>query len=213
MFATSERVSPCSARCSPRSVGRVTNSCSPSWVTAMSLGMRSASSPLGPLTRTDSGSMETVTPAGTGMGCLPMRDTLSSPDLGQDLAADAGRARVVAGHHAVGGRDDRGAHAAEHLRDVLGVDVGPPPRARYAAETRDRRAPVLGVLEANLDQLASFAAGRGDQRPRVDVALLDEYPRELALLPRGGDFDGLVGGVDGVAHAREEVGYRIGHRH
>ena len=32
MFATSERVRPCSARCSPRSVGRLTSSCSPSCV-------------------------------------------------------------------------------------------------------------------------------------------------------------------------------------
>src|ERR1700726_266440 len=127
MFATSERVSPCSALCSPRSVGRVTISCSPSWVTSMSRLMRSESSPLGPFTRTDSGSIETVTPAGTGMGCLPILDiSSSSPDLRQDLAAHARGASVMAGHHATRGRHDRGAHAAEYLRDVLGVDVGAP---------------------------------------------------------------------------------------
>ena len=32
------------------------------------------SSPLGPFTRTDSGSIATVTPAGTGIGCLPILD-------------------------------------------------------------------------------------------------------------------------------------------
>ncbi len=70
----------------------------------MSRCTRSCSSPLGPLTRTDSGSIVTVTPAGTGMGCLPILDTvvaLALPDLRQDLAADARRARVVAGHHAL----------------------------------------------------------------------------------------------------------------
>src|SRR5271167_1735530 len=154
MFATSERVSPCSARCSPRSVGLLTSSCSPSCTTSISRGMRSDSSPLGPVTRTDSGSIATVTPAGTGMGCLPILDIAlcSSPDLGEDLAADARRARVVAGHHAMRGRDDRCTHAAKHLRDVLGVHVGAPPRTRNAAQPGDRRAPVLGVLQANLDQ-------------------------------------------------------------
>jgi hypothetical protein len=36
--------------------------------------MRSINSPFGPFTRTDSGSIATVTPAGTGMGCLPILD-------------------------------------------------------------------------------------------------------------------------------------------
>src|SRR5580692_7560820 len=183
MLATSERVRPCSARCSPRSVGRVTVSCSPSWVTSMSRWMRSESSPLGPFTRTDSGSIATVTPAGTGMGCLPILDIslFPLPDLREDLAADAGGARVVAGHHAARGGDDRGAHAAEHLGDVLGVGVGAPPGAGYAAQAGDRRASVLGVLQPDLDQLPGALVGRGNDRPRLDVALLGEDSRELAL--------------------------------
>src|SRR3954451_13719973 len=132
MLDTSERVSPCSARCSPRSVGRLTTTWSPSCSTTMSRGMRSCSSPLGPLTRTTSVSIETVTPEGTGMGCLPMRLTRSSPDLRQQFAADAFLAGVVAGHDPLRGGDDRGAHAPEHLGDVAGVDVGPPPGARHA---------------------------------------------------------------------------------
>src|SRR5687767_5677889 len=114
MLATSERVSPCSARCSPRSVGRVTTSLSSSWATVMSRWMRSERSPLGPATRTTPGSMATVTPVGTGMGCLPIRD-IGLPDLRHQLAADALAARVVAGHHALGRGDDRGAHAALDL--------------------------------------------------------------------------------------------------
>src|SRR5947208_12879606 len=101
MLATSERVSPCRARCSPRSVGRLTISSSPSWATVMSRGMRSVSSPLGPLTRTRLGSTDTLTLVGTGMGFFPIRDIWGgSPDLGHDLAADAGVARFVAGHDA-----------------------------------------------------------------------------------------------------------------
>ena len=40
----------------------------------MSRGMRSASAPRGPLTRTSSGSIVTSTPLGTGIGARPMRD-------------------------------------------------------------------------------------------------------------------------------------------
>src|ERR1700722_46566 len=214
MLAISVRVSPCSALCSPRSVGRVTISCSPSCVTAMSRLMRSESSPLGPFTRTDSGSIETVTPAGTGMGCLPILDISSRlPDLRQDLAADAGSARVVSGHDAVGGGDDGGAHAAEHLGDVLSVDVGAATGARDAPQSGDCRAAVLGVLQADLDQLSGVAVRGGDDRPGVDVALLVKDPCELALELGCGHVDGLVRGVDRVAHSREKVGYGVCHRH
>src|SRR5689334_2053828 len=159
MLATSERVSPCRARCSPRSVGRLTTSSSPSWATVMSRGMRSVSSPLGPLTRTRSVSIETVTLVGTGMGFFPIRDIASfSPDLRHDLAADAGLASLVTRHHAAGGGDDRRAHAALDLRDVAGVDVGAPPGPRDPAQAADHRLAVLGVAQRDLDQVARAAA-------------------------------------------------------
>src|ERR1700684_675872 len=114
MLAIRVRVSPCSARCSPRSVGGLTVIASSECSTSMSRLIRSVSSPLGPLTVTRSGSIATVTPAGTVMGCLPIRDIERPllPDLRHDLAADAGRAGVVAGHDPLRGGDDRGAHAA-----------------------------------------------------------------------------------------------------
>src|SRR4029079_11528345 len=133
MLATSERVSPCRARCSPRSVGRVTLSSSPSWATLMSRGMRSESSPLGPCTRTTSGSIVTVTLDGTEMGFLPMRDMGRLPDLCHDLAADALLARLMAGHDAVGRRDDGGAHAALDLAHAGGRGVAALAGARHAA--------------------------------------------------------------------------------
>src|SRR6476619_5091536 len=126
MFATSERVSPCRARCSARSVGRLTSSSPFSWTTSIARFLRSSRLPRGPLTRTTSGSTVTVTLAGPGMGFLPMRDMGALPDLGHDLAADARCAGLVAGHDAVRGRQDGGAQAAEDLRDLLRVHVGPP---------------------------------------------------------------------------------------
>src|SRR4051794_2889217 len=117
MLATSERVSPCRARCSPRSVGRVTSS-SPSFCsTPMSRFLRSDSAPRGPVTWTTSGSMVMVTPSGTGMGLRPIRD-MALPDLGHDFAADALLTGLMAGQHAARRRDDRGAHAALHLADA-----------------------------------------------------------------------------------------------
>src|ERR671939_529716 len=123
MLATRERVSPCSARCSARSVGRETRIAPSSWRTSIARALRSNRSPRGPATRTTSGSIVTVTPAGVGVGFLPMGLIAWLPDLGHDLAADARLARVVAGHDAVRRRHDRRAHAAQDLRDVLGIDV------------------------------------------------------------------------------------------
>src|SRR4051794_41704007 len=124
MFAISERVRPWSARWSPRSVGRRTTIVPSSCATSMSRATRSSSSPRLPLTRTSSGSMNTSTPAGTGMGCFPIRLMPASPHVGDDLAAHLLALGLVTGHDALGGRDDRGAHAAEDLGDLARVDVG-----------------------------------------------------------------------------------------
>src|SRR3954453_8661543 len=103
MLATRERVRPCSARCSARSVGRETRVSSPSWRISIERALRSKRSPRGPATRTTSGSIVTVTPEGAGMGFFPIRDIawLGLPDLRHDLAADARLARVVARHDAL----------------------------------------------------------------------------------------------------------------
>ena len=67
------RVSPCRARCSPRSEGRLTVTSSSVFSTVISALTRWVSSPFGPLTRTSSGSTETITPSGRAIGCLPIR--------------------------------------------------------------------------------------------------------------------------------------------
>src|SRR3954454_18616145 len=213
MFATSERVRPCRARCSARSVGRRTSSCPSSWTTSIARFLRSSRLPRGPVTRTTSGSTVTVTVEGTGMGFLPIRDIWGLPDLGDDLATDARLASLVAGHHAVRRGQDGRAHAAQDLRDALGIHVASLTGTGHPAQAGDHRSPVLSVLEAH-EQLVG--GGAGDARRLVealDVALFGEDPRHLALEAAGGDLDRLVGGHDPVADPGQEVGDRVGHRH
>src|SRR4051794_6120859 len=119
----------------------------------MSRETRSWSSPLGPFTRTSSGSIVSSTPDGTGIGCLPIRD-MRLPDLRDELAANAVTACVVTGHQAARGRDDRCAHATEDARDVLRGDVGAATRLGDALQARDDRAAVLRVLEAHVQLVA-----------------------------------------------------------
>src|SRR5918994_7468201 len=178
----------------------------------MTRALRSSRLPRGPATRTTSGSIVTETESGTGMGLRPMRD-IALPDLGDDLAADARLARVVAGHHAVRRGQDRGTHAAEHLGDVLRVDVGPLARARHAPDAGDHRRAVVGVLEAYDDPLAGGAGAALDRLEGLDVALLAQDPRELLLELRRRDLDRLVRGHDPVADPGEEVGDGVGHAH
>src|SRR3954454_619145 len=214
MLATCERVSPCRARCSPRSVGRDTVSVSSFCSTVMSQWTRSKSSPRGPFTRTTSGSMETVTPAGTVMGLRPMRLMGSrSPDLCHDLAADASAAGLVAGHDALRRRDDGGAHAAEHLGDAGGGDVVALARTGRALEPGHDGLAVLRVLELDANELARVVRRRRLGLPCLDVALLSEDAGHLALELRSGDLDDVVLRANRVANARQVVGDRIGHRH
>src|SRR5436309_5986501 len=214
MLAIRLRVRPWRARCSPRSVGRLTTTTrSPSASdssTVMSRDTRSSSSPRGPLTRTSSGSMKTSTPEGTGIGCFPIRLTVYLPDVRHDLAANAGAASVVARHDAARGRDDRGSHPAEDLRDLPGVDVRPPPRARHALEPGDHRLAVLGVLQPDADHVAD--ARRADVVV-VDVALLAQDPGELDLEPRRRDLDVVEVRGQPVADPRQEVGDWVRHRY
>src|SRR3954454_214437 len=141
------RVRPWSARCSPRSVGRLTTIVPSSCSTVISRETACSSSPLGPLTRTTAGSMKTSTPVGTGMGSFPIRLIVRSPDVRDNLAADALSASVVAGHDAPRSGHDGSAHAAEDLGHLARRHVLAPTRARDALEAGDHRRAGLGVLE------------------------------------------------------------------
>src|SRR6478609_11273137 len=98
MFATSERVSPCSARWSARSVGRETVTAPSSWTTVISGLIRSSRRPLGPFTATLPGLISTSTPKGLGMGFFPIR-LIDSPHVAEHLTADAQLLGLAAGDH------------------------------------------------------------------------------------------------------------------
>src|SRR3954451_3687165 len=122
MLAIRLRVRPCRARCSPRLVGRSTVSTPSACSTFMSLESVWASSPFGPLTETWPGLTSTVTASGTLMGFLPIR-LICSPDVGDNLAADALCLGFVTGHHTDRGTDDCGAGATEDARNLFVIDV------------------------------------------------------------------------------------------
>src|ERR687896_304291 len=115
MLATRERVRPCSARSSPRSVGRETTSVPSSFSIFMRTGTCCVSSPSGPLTVTRPGSTATLTPSGISMGLLPIR-LMALPDETHHFAADALFLGRLARDEAARRGQDRGAHAAEDAR-------------------------------------------------------------------------------------------------
>src|SRR5215218_1532982 len=209
MLAIRLRVSPCRARCSPRSVGRSTVRVPSATETFMSRSKACSSSPFGPFTVTAPGWTSISTPSGISIGFLPIRliSGSQSPDVCDDLAADAALARLVAGHHAARGRHDRGPHAAEDAGDVLLRHVAAAPGAGDALHPADHRIAVLGVAQPDLDHLADPA---GLDAEVGDVALLLEDARHLALQPGGGDLHLLVLGQERVANPVQIIGDRIG---
>src|SRR5438876_12139052 len=118
MFAIRLRVSPCSARSSPRSVGRVTVTVPSDCSTFIRAGTCCVSSASGPLTITRPGKIETLTPLGSSIGCLPIR-LIRSPDEAQDFAADSFLLGRPARDEAVRRGQDRHAHSAEHARQAI----------------------------------------------------------------------------------------------
>src|ERR1700758_461151 len=145
MFAMSVRVSPCSARSSPRSVGRDTVTVSSAWSIAMRTGTSCWREPSGPATATRPGSTDTVTPAGTSIGFLPIR-LMRSPDEAHDLAADSALLRGPARHEARRRRQDRDSHPAEHARQAVLARVDPAARLRDPLQATDHPLAVPAEL-------------------------------------------------------------------
>src|SRR5215210_5981359 len=206
MFATSVRVSPWSARSSPRSVGRVTTRVSPSRSIFMRCGTCVCSSPSGPLTITRPGSTAMFTPLGISIGFFPIRLIAGSPDEADDLAADSLLGGRAARHDSLGRGQDRRAHASEHARQAILARVDAAARLGDALEVGDDALAVLAELELDDERVVAFAlldpvAG--------DVALLLENAGDLLLQARGRHLRALVHRLVGVANAREHVGDRI----
>src|SRR5215211_2778814 len=191
MFAIRLLVSPCSARCSPRSVGRSTVRVASSIATFMSVSTCWLSSPLGPLTPTAPGVTSISTPSGISIGCLPIRliSCSRSPDVRDDLSADTPLTGLVARHDAARGRHDRCAHASEDSGHIVLGNVAAPAWTGDPVHAADHGVAVLGVAEANLDHLSDAA---GLDREVGDVALLLEDAGHLPLQSRRGDLNLLM---------------------
>src|SRR5687768_15819501 len=133
MFAISDRVRPCSARSSPRSVGRVTVISPSPCSICMRCGTVCESSPSGPFTCTRPAEIATDTVLGTSMGLRPIR-LMRLPDEGDHFAADAALRGLAAGDQPGRGGQDRGAETAEDARQAVLARVDAAARARDALE-------------------------------------------------------------------------------
>src|SRR5438876_6360195 len=207
MFAISERVRPCSARSSPRSVGRSTTIEPSSCVILIRCGTTCRSSPFGPDTVMRPGSTDTRTPAGTSMGFLPIR-LMALPDETDDFAADALRFGGAARDDAARGGQDGGAHAAEHARQAVLARVDAASRLRHALQVGEHALAAAAVLQLD-DELCVRAFAVRDVIV-ADVALLLEDAGDLDLQLRARHLRAIVQRLVGVADAREHVGDWIG---
>src|SRR5262245_5623928 len=206
MFAIRLRVRPWSARSSPRSVGRVTVIVPFSCSIFIRVGTDCESSPSGPLTITRPGETETFTPAGTSMGCLPIR-LMSLPHEANDLSTDAALLRRSAGDHAGRRGEDRRPHPTEHPREPVLARVDAAARLGDPLEVGDDALAV--PAEPQLDHEGIEALALADVEV-ADVSLLLEQAGDVLLEARSGHLDRVLQRLVGVADAGEHVGDRIG---
>src|SRR4051794_26308538 len=218
MFAISDRVRPCSARSSPRSVGRVTTtelSCCSTFIRA---GTSWFSSPSGPFTITRPGEIDTDTPGGSSMGCRPIRLT-GSPDEADDLAADAALCGGPRRDQAVGRGQDRRAHPSEDPREAVLAGVDAAAGFRDALQIRDHPLAIPAELEVDHERvvravlllvLLALVELFGADDPVVpDVALFLEQAGDLRLQARAWDVHALVERAVRVPDPREHVCDRV----
>src|SRR5215210_338075 len=191
MFAISVRVSPCNARSSPRSVGRVTVISPSDCSIFIRAGTCCDSSPRGPLTITRPGRSETLTPLGSSMGFLPIRlmtfrsakalavvlptyrfypnssdfRLRKSPDEAQDFAADSLLLRGSARDESARRGQDRHAHPAEHARQAVLARVHTAARLRHALQVGDDPLATPAVLQLDDQVIEALAL--------LDAVILD----------------------------------------
>src|SRR6478672_1279557 len=181
MFAISVRVRPCSARSSPRSVGRATVIVPSACSIFIRAGTCCESSPSGPFTITRPGEIETFTPVGSSMGCLPIR-LMSLPDEAHDFAADSllfcRPRRDQAGRRG----QNRHTHSAEDARQAILARVDTAAGLRHPLEVGDDPLAAPAVLELDDQGIEALALLHVEVR---DVALLLEDPRDALLQARG----------------------------
>src|SRR5690606_17459412 len=159
--------------------------------------------PFGPLTVTTRAFVSTVTPSGTAIGFLPMRDMFRSSDgaersghRAQDLAADALGAALALGEHALVGRDHGDPEAAAEPREVVDAARPPAPRRAGAGGGREQ---LLGLGAVRVHLVVA------------DVALALQHVEDAHLHRTAGARAGGVLRAQGVADPRQQVRDRVGH--
>src|SRR5207248_4870395 len=88
-----------------------------------------------------------------------------------NFAADAAPARLVAGHHALRGGDDRDAEAVLDAGQLVLAAVDAQAGLAHPLDLADRRALVVGVLQPDRQRRIGLAFLPGDL-DAVDVAFL-----------------------------------------
>src|SRR5579859_1599104 len=217
MLAIRLRVRPCSERWAGSSDDRSTRSVPLSRTTLIWGGTLRSSSPFGPFTCTVPSPRSMVTPLGTGIGILPIRDMRSGasalPDVGQDFAAYLEAARPGATHDALRRRQDGGPETAEHTRDLRRAGIDPQPGLADAFDAhQDRVAAAAARRIAQLDA-QHFVDTLAALFERIDVALIAQHfgNRPFHLGKR--HVAARVPSQRRVADARQHVRDRIAHRH
>src|SRR4029077_10322208 len=152
-------------------------------------------------------------------GALAIRDILASlltraryaasGDDAQHLTALARGTRLAVGHHALRGRDDHGAHAAEDLRQLILAAVNPQTRAADALEAVDDGA----ALEIFQPHRQARLAAIGIETEVADVALLLQHLDDGGLEVRGSELHFALARSLAVADACQQVGNGVSHAH
>src|SRR5690349_20054 len=213
MFAMSDRVRPCGARCRSSSEGRSTVTVPFSTLTSMSGCSLRESSPLGPFTVIAGPFTVTVTPLGTGTGFFPIRDIVlgSLPDEGEELATGVRAPRLGIGHEPTRRAENRHPETVPHARNVADADVPAKPGARNPLELPDDRLSALRVLQHHAPHGAPVLRL---QPPVVlnEVFLLQDAG-DLGLHLRYRHVHAAMLRPARIADPREHIGDRIGHAH
>src|SRR5579859_1117115 len=208
MLATRVRVRPCIERCSRPSDGRSQTTFEPSTLTLIWAGRERSSVPFGPVTLTWLALTSTDTPAGTGIGSLPIRLNSSSPDVAQYFTAEAGLVGLAAAHHALAGAEHDQAEPTEDARDLGLAGVDPEPGLADPLDAADHALAVGPHLELDAEHLTRRVGGLLELEAG-DVALFGEDARQLLLQLRGGHEDlappSLVRVSNPGQHVRDRV--------
>src|SRR4029079_4490646 len=165
-----------------------------------------ASSPSGPLTITRPGEIETFTPVGSSMGCLPIR-LIPLPDEANDFAADSFLFRGARGDQAGRRGQNRHTHSAEHARQAILARVDTAAGLRDPLEVGDDPLAAPAVLQLDDQGIEALALLHVEVR---DIALLLEDSGDALLETVGRHLGVLVQRLVGVADSGEHVGYGIG---